>query len=411
MARWVKSSTGAVIKMFEQSTAPTTLEGVTLSDLWVDTFGTPTLKLCTSTSPVTFAAVGGGGGSAAPSDAQYVVLASNGTLTNESVLAVGSDKLTLTGATLDVDDSELSIATSQLTGTISNAQLANSAVADLSGVNTGDQTITLTGDVTGSGTGSFSTTIGNSKVTNDMLAGSITPSKITGTAVTGGGTCTGTCSGTNTGNQNLFSTIAVSGQSNVVADSTSDTLTLAAGSNITLTTNATTDTITIAASGGSGPSPVIKGSNQTLSDNVTTAISGLTSSLTTNSLYNLRALLSITNTASPAIVIASITNQSGGTNTLGLVAGSLSCASFATTDGLLVSGFDFFYDDSMSLTNPGGVTMNAAAGYAQPFYIDLTFTTPSASAGSLEISLNILIDGETSSTVNANSYYILTKLS
>lgn len=57
---------------------------------------------------------------------------------------------------------------------------------------------------------------------------------------------TGTNSGTNTGDQNVFSTIAVSGQSDVVADSTSDTLTLAAGSNITITTNASTDTITIA---------------------------------------------------------------------------------------------------------------------------------------------------------------------
>ncbi len=61
---------------------------------------------------------------------------------------------------------------------------------------------------------------------------------------------TGTNSGTNTGDQNLFSTIAVSGQSNVVADATSDTLTLVAGTNITLTTNAGTDTITIDATGG-----------------------------------------------------------------------------------------------------------------------------------------------------------------
>jgi hypothetical protein len=51
-------------------------------------------------------------------------------------------------------------------------------------------------------------------------------------------------------NYNSFSTIAISGQSDVVADSSADTLTLVAGSNITLTTNAGTDTITIAASGG-----------------------------------------------------------------------------------------------------------------------------------------------------------------
>lgn len=49
-----------------------------------------------------------------------------------------------------------------------------------------------------------------------------------------------------------FKTIVISGQSDVVADSATDTLTLVAGSNITLTTNAGSDTITIAASGGGG---------------------------------------------------------------------------------------------------------------------------------------------------------------
>ena len=49
---------------------------------------------------------------------------------------------------------------------------------------------------------------------------------------------------------NAFGTIAVSGQSDVVADSNSDTLTLVAGSNITLTTNASGDSVTIASSGG-----------------------------------------------------------------------------------------------------------------------------------------------------------------
>lgn len=56
-------------------------------------------------------------------------------------------------------------------------------------------------------------------------------------------------SGTNSGDQNLFSTIAVSGQSSVVADSTSDTLTLAAGTNISISTDASTDTVTISTSG------------------------------------------------------------------------------------------------------------------------------------------------------------------
>ena len=59
-----------------------------------------------------------------------------------------------------------------------------------------------------------------------------------------------TVSGTGGGeaNQNAFSTVAVSGQDNVEAESSTDTLNLAAGSNVTITTTAASDTVTIAAS-------------------------------------------------------------------------------------------------------------------------------------------------------------------
>jgi hypothetical protein len=50
--------------------------------------------------------------------------------------------------------------------------------------------------------------------------------------------------------QNAFSKIAVNGQSTVSANKAIDTLTLIAGSNVTITTNATDDSITIAATGG-----------------------------------------------------------------------------------------------------------------------------------------------------------------
>ena len=50
--------------------------------------------------------------------------------------------------------------------------------------------------------------------------------------------------------QNLFETIAVAGQSDVVADSATDTLTLVAGSNMTITTNASADSITFASAAG-----------------------------------------------------------------------------------------------------------------------------------------------------------------
>jgi hypothetical protein len=49
---------------------------------------------------------------------------------------------------------------------------------------------------------------------------------------------------------NSFATITVAGQSNVVADSATDTLTLVAGSNVTISTDPLTDAITIAATSG-----------------------------------------------------------------------------------------------------------------------------------------------------------------
>ena len=52
--------------------------------------------------------------------------------------------------------------------------------------------------------------------------------------------------------QNTFSTVAVTGQSNVVADSSTDTLTIAAGTGISITTDAGTDTVTITSTVATG---------------------------------------------------------------------------------------------------------------------------------------------------------------
>ena len=79
------------------------------------------------------------------------------------------------------------------------------------------------------GLGNTLRVIGAGGVTTAVSGQSIT---IDGSGISGGGT-------------NTFSTIAVAGQSNVVADSTTDTLTLASGDGITITTSAGTDTITI----------------------------------------------------------------------------------------------------------------------------------------------------------------------
>jgi hypothetical protein len=64
----------------------------------------------------------------------------------------------------------------------------------------------------------------------------------------------GTWQDVSSGTTNTFNTIAVSGQSPVVADTSTDTLTLVAGNGVNITTNASTDTITFSATGGGGSS-------------------------------------------------------------------------------------------------------------------------------------------------------------
>ena len=153
-----------------------------------------------------------------------------------------------------------------------------------------------------------------------------------------------------------FKTIAVSGQSNVVADSATDTLTLVAGSNMTITTNASGDTITFASSGGGGSQNLfstfaVSGQNNVVADSTTdtfTFVAGTGITLTTDASAD-----SIT-----------ITNSATGANAFGnvVVSGQSTVAADGTNDNLTLvagTGITLTTDasaDSVTITN------SAAAG-------------------------------------------------
>jgi len=112
------------------------------------------------TDNITFVEVGSGSGS--------------GTVTSVSVTTANGVSGTVTNPTTTP-------AISLALGAITPSSVAASGTvtgSNLSGTNTGDQTITLTGDVTGTGTGSFVTTIAPGAVTDSKITGPVSINKL-----------------------------------------------------------------------------------------------------------------------------------------------------------------------------------------------------------------------------------------
>jgi len=143
-------------------------------------------------------------------------------------------------------------ATELTSGTVSVLRLGASGTRDATTYLRGDNTwATVAG---GGASDSFATiaVAGQSSVVADSATDTLTLVAGTGiTITTDAGTDTVTI--TNSGSaQNTFSTVAVTGQSNVAADSATDTLTLAGGTGISITTDAGTDTVTITSTVSAG---------------------------------------------------------------------------------------------------------------------------------------------------------------
>lgn len=311
MARWVRSA-GSSIVLFKRTSTPDIVDDITVGDLWSDTsLNPPILKKCTNLSPVTWVSTeGSGGGGGESNTASNVGTAGVGIWKQKTgvdlefkKINAGSSKITITDDTgndeVDIDVAQANLDHGSIGGLAdddhtqyhndsrANTWLATKTTANLT-ENTNlyftderaqdavgsmiDASLTyvdgtpllqraaLTGDVTASA-GSNSTTIATAAVSLAKMADMATSSLIYRKTAGSGAPEVNTLAtlktdlgltGTNSGDQNLFSTIAVSGQSNVVADAASDTLTLVAGTNVTITTDASTDSITINSSGGGG---------------------------------------------------------------------------------------------------------------------------------------------------------------
>lgn len=144
--------------------------------------------------------------------------------------------------------------TSPANGSLLIGNGTNYTVATLS-AGTGIGITNAAGSITIVNTGDTSNTneLQNLWATISSQSGSTTANSQTDTlTINGAGIAQTAISGdsltiTATEAQQLFNTIAVSGQDSVVSDALTDTLTLIAGTNVTLTTNATNDSVTISA--------------------------------------------------------------------------------------------------------------------------------------------------------------------
>jgi len=207
-------------------------DAVLVSDTGTQTLTNKTISLSNNTVSGTLAQF-----NTAVTDADLATIAGSETLTNKTLTSPVLNTATADNLTL--------------TGTLTANAAVGSAGQVLKSTGTGVQWANE------SGGSSFSTitVAGQSNVVADSASDTLTliaGDNVTITTNANDDSITISATGGGGGGGNSFTTIAVSGQTSVVADSSTDTLTLAAGSGISISTDATTDTITITNTGGGG---------------------------------------------------------------------------------------------------------------------------------------------------------------
>lgn len=199
-----------------------------------------------------------------------------------------------------------------------------------------------------------------------------------------------------------FTTIAVSGQSNVVADSGSDTLTFAAGTGITLTTNATTDTVTVTNSGVT--SILNTDSNISVSGSTGAVTLGLPATISSNTTGSAASLTTSRNFSVTGAVATASASSFDGTGNVTL---NVSMQADAVTLGTHTTG-----NYVANVTGGTGVTVTGTAteGWTPQISIgQAVATTSNVTFGS--ISTSATENGGTATTLQRSSYDVTTSTS
>ena len=239
-------------------------------------------------------------------------------ISDDTNLVAGTG-ITLTGDTLSVDASQTqvtavgTIATGTWQGTaIAQAYIANDAI---NGDKIADDVVDSEHYVAGSIDEEHLNST-NSPTDNYLLSYDDSSGGFTWVAASSGGEA----------NEFSFKTISVSGQDDVVADTTTDTLTLAAGSNVTITTTAASDTVTIAATDtntmGSGFTvSATTDSNATTitqgDDLMFAAGTGITCETTADGTVTISSTVTDTNTMGSGFTVSATTDSNATTITQG----------------------------------------------------------------------------------------------
>lgn len=180
-------------------------------------------------------------------------------------------------------------------------------------------------------------------------------------------------------NQNAFSNFAVSGQTTVSADTYTDTVTLVAGTNVTITTDAVNDSITISANDVSvdwseiqnKPDPVITLSGDVTGSGTMTDVGSVTITTAVGDDSHNHTDTTITSLDASKVSSGTLSGARG------VTAGSTS-SSFLTYAGTTNTAGQFYG----GTTNPTGTTRLNYSGYFYPTFLNLASSSDTATAAS-----------------------------